>query len=108
MGAILLALVGIVARGVASDVMAARGYAAVMKGDLQRLVDAQRAYFVENDRYGTRDELGRSFVPSQGVTIRVRAISNAGWGATARHVRTTVLCSVDGDIAGPDRGVRCR
>ena len=42
-GAVLLTVVGVVMRGVASDVVAARGYAAVMKGDLGRLVGVQRA-----------------------------------------------------------------
>ena len=107
-GAILLTVVGVVARGVASDVMAARGYAAVMKDDLHRLVGAQRAYFAENGRYATRDELGPSFVPSQGVLIRVRANQSTNWTATARHVRTTVVCTLDGDVGETSAGVRCR
>jgi len=107
-GAILLTIVGVVARGVASDVMAAWGYAAVMKDDLGRLADAQRTHFAENGRYATRDELGRSFVPSQGVLVRVRANQSANWTATARHVRTTVACTSGGKVGGTMPRVRCR
>lgn len=107
-GTILLTVVGVVARGVASDVMAARGYAAVMKDDLDRLVSAQRAYFAENGRYATQGELGPSFVPSQGVLVRVRANQSTNWTATARHVRTTMACTLSGDVGGTVPQVRCR
>ena len=88
--------------------MAARGYAAAMKDDLDRLVAAQRAYFADNGRYATQDELGRSFVPSQGVLIRMRATQSTNWTATARHVRTTVACTLDGDVGEALPRVRCR
>jgi hypothetical protein len=79
-----------------------------MKHDLDRLVGAQQTHFANNGRYATHDELGPSFVPSQGVAIRIRASQSTTWTATARHVRTTVVCTVDGDAGGTVSRARCR
>ena len=59
-----------------------------------RLVGVQAAFFETNDRYARLDELGTSYISSQGVRVRILGTDAQGWSATAWHLRTSLSCSV--------------
>lgn len=77
-----------------------RGYVAAMTTDLRSLVAAQEAYYATTTSYGTVEDLGGSYLPSQGVTVRVMAADGRGWHAIASHVRTETFCTITSG-AGP-------
>lgn len=69
-----------------------RSYVTIMTGDLGRLANAQQAFHDEHDRYAARGELGARFIPSQGVTVRIRSADVDSWRATATHSRASTVC----------------
>jgi hypothetical protein len=71
-----------------------RGYVAAMTTDLRSLVAAQEAYYSTTASYGTVEDLGSSYLPSQGVTVRVMAANGSGWHAIASHVRSETFCTI--------------
>jgi hypothetical protein len=77
-----------------------RGYVAAMVSDLRSLVAAQEAYYATTASYGIVEDLGSSYLPSQGVTVRVLAADGRGWHAIASHVRTETFCTITSGV-GP-------
>lgn len=71
-----------------------RGYVAAMTADLESLVVVQEAYYATTASYGTVEDLGTSYLPSQGVTVRVVAADGRGWCAIASHARTDTFCTI--------------
>lgn len=70
-----------------------RAYESAMKADLQNLLVAQEIYFAEHATY-TADLSELDFTASAGVQVSIGSASDTGWRATARHVRTQVVCRV--------------
>jgi hypothetical protein len=84
-------------------------YVATLTSDLRSLAAAQEGYHAVNATYGTIEDLGVGYLPSQGVTVRVIAANGRGWHAVASHIRTETFCTItvgtglatiDGQAAG--------
>ena len=91
----------VVALGVTGSVVIrerARHAAARMQvtRDLQRLAAAQVDFHRATGRFGSLEDLGIRFVPSQGVRVRVGRADSAGWLARGVHGRVDVVCSIEG------------
>lgn len=72
-----------------------RSYVASMRSDLRNLETAQEAYYVDNITYaGGLPALGTTFLMSPGVAIAIDSSSQTGWGATASHTATAVVCTI--------------
>ncbi len=74
-----------------------------MRQELLRLLEAEERFFARNLRWGTREELGPSFVPVQGVTVHV-TIDGAGWAwgvATYRDADDVCVIQFDTVPAAP-------
>lgn len=72
-----------------------RSYIASMRSDLRNLETAQEAYYVDNITYAAGiPALGNNFLMSPGVSIAIDSASQTGWGATATHTATAVVCTV--------------
>lgn len=72
-----------------------RTYVASMRNDLRNLETAQEAYYVDYVQYaGALVDLGSTILLSPGVTIVIDSASQTGWGATATHTSTAVVCNV--------------
>jgi len=112
-GMLLVAGTVTVAQLVRERSATARGHVGWMQRDLSRLAITQSSFHDRYGRYGTLGELGPEFVPSQGVTIRLRA-DTTGWSASAIHTRSSVLCTVSAGIGPsvlvniPSGEIRCR
>lgn len=87
----------------------ARSYEGWMRNDLTRLSTFQNDYRAAHATFATLDQLGTSFVPSQGVTIEIHETNATSWSATATHVRTRTVCSVTARLSAPatDNTVTC-
>jgi prepilin-type N-terminal cleavage/methylation domain-containing protein len=72
-----------------------RSYIASMRSDLRNLETAQEAYYVDHITYaGGIPVLGTTFLMSPGVSVAIDSSSQTGWGATATHNATAVVCTV--------------
>ena len=72
-----------------------RTYVASMRNDLRNLETAQEAYYVDHVTYAAAlADLANTLIVSPGVTIAIDSASQTGWGATATHVATAVVCNV--------------
>lgn len=72
-----------------------RSYIAAMKNDLRNLETAQEAYFADWFQY-TVNLTDLSALPfnSPNVSLALDSASATGWGATAVHSNTGVVCTV--------------
>lgn len=72
-----------------------KSYVAAMRNDLRNLETAQEAYFSDYLQYtGSMTDLTGLFNTSPFVAIAFDSASATGWGATATHGRTSVVCNV--------------
>lgn len=72
-----------------------RTYIASMRNDLRNLETAQEAYYADFQGYtGNMSDLSRLFYASPNVTVALDSASATGWGATATHSGTAVVCNV--------------
>jgi type IV pilus assembly protein PilA len=87
-----------------------KAYVASMKADLKNLVNAQEAYFADNNTYSS-DKAALKASESPGNTITIGAATATGWSATVLNpaVKTagTKTCGIyAGDAAAPDVAVK--
>ena len=80
-----------------------RAMVAAMKSDLRNLVSAEEAFFTSSLAYysGAIPDPSFSYSPTQGVTVTLSSVTNAGWAATASHANTAKTCAVFVGAAGP-------
>jgi hypothetical protein len=62
-----------------------RVYRAVMTSDLQNLLTAQEAFFVDHQRFASRADLGIGFSAMTGDSVVIVTADSAGWSAIAKH-----------------------
>lgn len=74
----------------------------VVAADLERLAVAQGQFLGETGRFARLEDLGASYVASQGVWVWVDRADSAGWEARGSHLRVDVVCRVVGDRDGVD------
>ena len=87
-----------------------KAYVASMKADLKNLVNAQEAFFADNNTYSS-DKAALKASESPGNTISIGAATATGWSATVVNpaVKTagTKTCGIyAGDAAAPDAAVK--
>jgi hypothetical protein len=83
-GAFLLLLVVVMVPKFAG-VNPPRVYRAVMTSDLQNLLTAQEAFFVDHQRFASRADLGIGFSTMTGDSVVIVTADSAGWSAVAKH-----------------------
>ena len=79
-------------------------YVATMKSDLRNAATLQENVFFETATYyngPVPDPVLFNFVPSNGVSITLANVTNAGWAATATHTLTTRVCYIYVGNGGP-------
>ncbi len=59
-------------------------YFAIVRSDLRNLVTAEEAFFADSIRY-TPSLVALRFRPSAGVILRIEAVTEKGWAASATH-----------------------
>jgi type IV pilus assembly protein PilA len=82
-----------------------KAFVASMKADLKNLVNAQEAYFADNQTYSNSlVSLGASQSP--GNTLAIGAANGTGWSATATNGATAQTCGIyAGNAAAPNAAV---
>jgi type IV pilus assembly protein PilA len=80
-----------------------RAIVASMRSDLRNLVAAEEAYFTNALTYygGAIPDAAFSYNVTQGVSISLSSVTNAGWAATATHTGTAKTCAVFVGAAAP-------
>lgn len=72
-----------------------RSFVAAMRSDLRNLQTAQEAYYVDYLQYsGSTGNLGVLYLTSPNVAVKIDSASQSGWGATASHASTPIVCKV--------------
>ncbi|MDX1394840.1 MAG: prepilin-type N-terminal cleavage/methylation domain-containing protein [Gemmatimonadota bacterium] len=72
-----------------------RSYVASMRSDLRNLMTAQEAYYADFHLYsGSLGGLGTLYMSSPNVSVAVDSASGTGWGATAVHSSSAIVCTV--------------
>lgn len=72
-----------------------RSYVASMRSDLRNLQTAQEAYYADYLGYSASvGSLGVLYITSPRVTVSIDSATATGWGATATHVSTPIVCNV--------------
>ena len=70
-----------------------RAYQAAMKSDLRNLAVAQEMYFSDHETYSSK-LADLEFDVSEAVQISIGAADGSGWSATARHIRSSLVCRI--------------
>ena len=80
-----------------------RAYVSTMKSDLRNLATAQEAYWNDYATYyaGSVPSSQLLYKPSPSVTITIAEATNGGWGASAVHIGTAVVCALYSGSASP-------
>ncbi len=94
----VIALVGVLGglwvRGGAEARARTRVFRGAVEADLTRLEAVQDAYFSEQGRFASLDELGTRYITSQGVRVRIHRADSTGWTASAWHLLTSRICTL--------------
>lgn len=80
-----------------------RAIVSSMRSDLRNLVAAEEAFFTNALTYygGAVPDPAFSYNVTQGVSVALSSVTNAGWAATASHTGTAKTCAVFVGAAAP-------